>query len=42
MVAALERVQPQLAACGHIHEAHGRFALGATTIVNASLVNQSY
>jgi Icc-related predicted phosphoesterase len=42
LVAALERVQPQLVVCGHIHEAHGRFALGATTIVNASLVDERY
>jgi Icc-related predicted phosphoesterase len=28
--------------CGHIHGGHGRFHLGATTIVNASLVDSDY
>jgi Icc-related predicted phosphoesterase len=28
--------------CGHIHEGHGRFDLGATKIVNASLVDEDY
>jgi Icc-related predicted phosphoesterase len=42
MTAALERVQPQLMVCGHIHEGYGRFDLGATKIVNASLVDEDY
>jgi Icc-related predicted phosphoesterase len=28
--------------CGHIHPAYGRFRLGATEIINASLVNEEY
>ena len=42
MTRTLERVQPQLMVCGHIHPAHGRYHLGATEIVNASLVDEDY
>jgi Icc-related predicted phosphoesterase len=38
----LERVQPPLMVCGHIHPAYGRYRLGATEIVNASLVDEDY
>jgi len=39
---ALERVQPRLMVCGHIHPAYGRYRLGAIEIINASLVNEDY
>jgi Icc-related predicted phosphoesterase len=42
MTAALERVQPRLMVCGHIHPAYGRYRLGATEIINASLVDEDY
>jgi Icc-related predicted phosphoesterase len=42
MTAALERVQPRLMVCGHIHPGYGRYRLGATEIINASLVNEGY
>jgi Icc-related predicted phosphoesterase len=42
MTAALERVQPRLMVCGHIHPAYGRYHYGATEIINASLVNEDY
>jgi Icc-related predicted phosphoesterase len=42
ITAALERVEPRLVVCGHIHEAYRRFELGASTIVNVSLVNEHY
>ena len=42
MTATLERVQPRLMICGHIHPAHGRYRLGDTEIVNASLVDEEY
>jgi Icc-related predicted phosphoesterase len=42
MTAALERVQPRVMVCGHIHPAYGRYRLGATEIINASLVDESY
>lgn len=33
---------PRLMVCGHIHEAHGRARLGASEVVNASLVDEHY
>jgi len=42
MTATLERVQPELMVCGHIHEASGRYRLGATEVINASLVDSRY
>jgi len=42
MTATLERVQPRLMVCGHIHPAFGRYRLGTTEIINASLVNEEY
>lgn len=42
MTAALERVQPRVLVCGHIHEDYGRSRLGATEIINASLVDENY
>jgi Icc-related predicted phosphoesterase len=42
MTRTLERVQPPLMVCGHIHPAYGRYRLGATEIVNASLVDEDY
>lgn len=42
MTRTLERVQPRLMVCGHIHPAYGRYRLGATEIINASLVNEDY
>ncbi|WP_028057679.1 metallophosphoesterase family protein [Candidatus Solirubrobacter pratensis] len=42
MTAALDRVQPCLMVCGHIHPAYGRYRLGATEIINASLVDEEY
>jgi Icc-related predicted phosphoesterase len=42
MTATLERVQPRLMVCGYIHPAHGRYRLGTTEIINASLVDEDY
>jgi Icc-related predicted phosphoesterase len=42
MTATLERVQPRLMICGHIHPAYGRYRLGTTEIINASLVDEDY
>ena len=38
----LERVQPQLVVCGHIHEAYGSYRLGDTEVLNASVVDAGY
>jgi Icc-related predicted phosphoesterase len=38
----LERVQPRLVVCGHIHEAYGAYCLGDTEILNVSLVDDHY
>jgi Icc-related predicted phosphoesterase len=42
MTAALERVQPRLMVCGHIHPAYGRCRLGEKEVINASLVDERY
>ena len=42
MTATLERVRPRLMVCGHIHPAYGRYRLGVTEIINASLVDEQY
>jgi Icc-related predicted phosphoesterase len=42
MTETLERVRPRLMVCGHIHPAYGRYRLGETEIVNASLVDEHY
>lgn len=39
---ALERVQPRLLLCGHIHSGYGRYRLGDTEIVNAAHVDDGY
>jgi Icc-related predicted phosphoesterase len=42
MTATLERVEPRLVVCGHIHSGYGSYRLGDTEIVNASLVDDGY
>jgi Icc-related predicted phosphoesterase len=42
MTSTLERVRPRLMVCGHIHPGYGRYRLGDTEIVNASLVDNRY
>ena len=42
LTAAIDRVQPRLVVCGHIHEDPGCFRRGPTEIVNASLVDHTY
>jgi Icc-related predicted phosphoesterase len=42
MTETLERVRPRLMVCGHIHPAYGRYRLGETEIINASLVDGEY
>jgi Icc-related predicted phosphoesterase len=42
MTDALERVQPRLMVCGHIHSGYGRYRLSATEIINAALVDNDY
>ena len=39
---AVERIKPRLHVFGHIHSGHGYMALGGTTFVNASIVNEAY
>jgi Icc-related predicted phosphoesterase len=38
----IDRVQPKLFVCGHIHEAYGMLNNGQTTFINASVVNAKY
>ena len=42
MTATLERVQPRVMVCGHIHGGYGRYRHGETEIINASLVDDEY
>lgn len=42
MLDAIRRVQPEFVVCGHIHCAHGRYKVGRTCVVNASLINETY
>ena len=42
LLAAIERVQPRLFVCGHIHEAQGVHSTEKTTFINASVVNFNY
>ncbi len=39
---ALERVQPLLMVCGHVHSGYGRYRLGVTEVINAALVDNAY
>lgn len=38
----IERIQPKLVVCGHIHEAHGEYSIGSTRVINASSVDLGY
>lgn len=42
LTARIQDIKPQLVVCGHLHESFGVYALGETTVVNASLVNLEY
>jgi Icc-related predicted phosphoesterase len=41
-VELIDRVEPRLLACGHIHSDAGRWQRGRTEIINASIVDDSY
>ena len=41
-VELIDRVEPRLLACGHIHSDAGRFRRGRTEIINAAIVDDSY
>ena len=38
----IDRVQPKLVVCGHIHSGYGKYVRGNTLIVNASVCNEQY
>ena len=42
MTETLEQLQPRLVVCGHIHSGYGRYELGGTEIIHASLVDNDY
>lgn len=42
LTAAIDRVQPRLVVCGHIHPGFGRYRHGETEILNVSLVDDDY
>lgn len=41
-LAWIQKNQPALVVCGHIHEGRGVYQVGETTIINASALNQHY
>jgi 3',5'-cyclic AMP phosphodiesterase CpdA len=42
LLAAIDRVQPKVVICGHIHEGHGRTEHNGTQIYNVSVVDEQY
>jgi Icc-related predicted phosphoesterase len=38
----IQRVQPKVHLCGHIHEGYGTYKKGTTLFINASILNESY
>lgn len=42
LLATIQRVQPDMVICGHIHGGHGSYKIGRTTVYNVSLVNEAY
>ncbi len=42
LVKCIEKVQPKLVVCGHIHEGYGEYLLGNTTILNVASVDKNY
>ncbi len=42
MTETLQRVQPRLMVCGHIHAGYGATASASTEVINASLVDDHY
>ena len=42
LLEAVQRVKPKLHVFGHIHSGHGKYVVGDTIFVNASLLNEQY
>lgn len=42
LLAVIDRVQPKLVVCGHIHNGRGEYQRGDTRILNVALVNEEY
>ncbi|MCZ6760075.1 MAG: metallophosphoesterase, partial [Gemmatimonadetes bacterium] len=42
LLEAIERIQPKLHICGHIHCGAGTSTIGATRTINVSVVNEDY
>lgn len=38
----IEKHQPRLVVCGHIHQGYGIYVIGRTIVVNASICNERY
>lgn len=42
LMQTIQRIKPRIHACGHIHEAYGCLEYGATTFINASIMDEHY
>lgn len=42
LLAKVEKINPALLVCGHIHEGYGQKSFSRTTFINASLLNEKY
>lgn len=42
LLAAIDRVQPKVVICGHIHSGYGSYQYNHTTIHNVAIVNEAY
>lgn len=39
---AIERIQPMLVVCGHIHSGHGIYKIGKSIVINAAALDEAY
>jgi Icc-related predicted phosphoesterase len=42
LAARIREIKPKYVICGHIHESYGRYKMGPTEVINASIMNLKY